>query len=548
MFINKPVAIYVRVSTDDQSERGTIESQIEFATKYCDLHELPIFKIYKDDGVTGTLPLQERPAASQLLQDAKNKRFDTLLVYKLDRLGRATRVILNAIHDFENHGVNLKSMTEPFDMNDASGRFTLTILAGVADLERSNILERMWIGTNRAARQGIWLGGIVPYGYFKNKAKMLEVNEAPLQGLNMSEAEVIRLIYALTVKEKMTTIKIADYLNALGIPPSYVARYSPDIGRRKNNTAGIWRPGRVLNMLKSTTYKGIHQYGKRTNKDREIIERAVPAIVDEDTWNKAQAVIKSNFVFSRRNTVHTYLLRNLIKCGKCGYNYHGTVSKNAKYYICNGRTSWRAKGQPKCYAKSINMDWMDEMVWNDCLHYINHPEIALNEFDQKENTQNSEDNFLKEKTLLIKRLKQKDIEKESILDLFRKKFITMKDVENQLSKIGKEIDTIKLHIENIDKKIAFNENVFSARESAEKFLISLREKVNSTAEKTIEFKREIITALVDKIIITTQNDDNDPEKQTVEIGIYYKFNKVNEESLNNLTKVVPCTDMGSLNR
>ena len=79
-----------------------------------------------------------------------------LLVYKLDRLGRATRVILNAIYDLEKYGVKLKSMTEPFDTGDASGRFLLTILTGVADLERSNILE------------GIWLGGIVPYEYFKN--------------------------------------------------------------------------------------------------------------------------------------------------------------------------------------------------------------------------------------------------------------------------------------------------------------------------------------------------------------------------------------------
>jgi len=86
-------------------------------------------------------------------------------------------VISNAIYDLEKYGVKLKSMTEPFDTGDASGRFLLTILAGVADLERSNILERMWLGANRSAREGIWLGGIVPYGYFKNDEKYLEIND-----------------------------------------------------------------------------------------------------------------------------------------------------------------------------------------------------------------------------------------------------------------------------------------------------------------------------------------------------------------------------------
>jgi len=104
------------------------------------------------------------------------------LVDKLDGLGRATRVILNAIYDLEKYGVKLKSMTEPFDTGDASGRFLLTILAGVTDLERSNILKR------------IWLGGIVPYGYFKNDEKYLEINDHIMPSCGMSEADIIRLM------------------------------------------------------------------------------------------------------------------------------------------------------------------------------------------------------------------------------------------------------------------------------------------------------------------------------------------------------------------
>ncbi|BAH44571.1 hypothetical protein BBR47_35940 [Brevibacillus brevis NBRC 100599] len=156
------LAVYARVNSDDQAERGTIENQLEFACKYADLHQLEIVKWYKDDGVTGTILLEARPAGRELLQDAKNGTIDLLLIYRLDRLGRSARIILNSVHDLESDGVKIRSMTEPFDTGDPSGRFLLTILAGVADLERETILERLWYGANRAARSGKWLGGIVP--------------------------------------------------------------------------------------------------------------------------------------------------------------------------------------------------------------------------------------------------------------------------------------------------------------------------------------------------------------------------------------------------
>jgi len=103
-------------------------------------------------------------------------------------------------------------MTEPFDTGDPSGRFLVTILAGVADLDRSSTLERLWNGANRAAREGKWLGGIVPFGYQKEDAYITPSTE-PMRGYYLSEVEVVRMVYRLTVEEHMSTKKIADYLN-----------------------------------------------------------------------------------------------------------------------------------------------------------------------------------------------------------------------------------------------------------------------------------------------------------------------------------------------
>jgi site-specific DNA recombinase len=213
------LAIYERTSSDDQAERGTIENLLEFARKYADLHQLEIVNWYKDDGVTGTIPLEARSAGRELLQDAKNGDFDLLLIYCLDRLGWSARIIINSVHELERNGVKIRSMTEPFDTGDPSRRFLLSILAGVADLERETIIERLWYGANRAARSGKWLGGIVPYGYRVESEGYLEVCENLLPQSDMTEAGVVSLIFHMLANQGHSCIKVADYWTLLASLP-----------------------------------------------------------------------------------------------------------------------------------------------------------------------------------------------------------------------------------------------------------------------------------------------------------------------------------------
>ena len=109
------VAVYLRVSTEEQRERQSIATQREFGERYTQLHSLAVYRVYADDGVSGTVALEKRSEGSQILLDAKLGKFDQLLVYKLDRLGRDTRLILNAVADLEKLGVRVRSMTEEFD-------------------------------------------------------------------------------------------------------------------------------------------------------------------------------------------------------------------------------------------------------------------------------------------------------------------------------------------------------------------------------------------------------------------------------------------------
>src|SRR5918998_3255312 len=109
------VALLLRVSSEEQRDRETIEIQDEFLRQYCELYSLRVADIYEDDGISGTIPLHERPEGRRLLEDAKAGKFDVLLVYKLDRLGRSLLVIVDAHDRLQAAGVSLRSATEPID-------------------------------------------------------------------------------------------------------------------------------------------------------------------------------------------------------------------------------------------------------------------------------------------------------------------------------------------------------------------------------------------------------------------------------------------------
>jgi site-specific DNA recombinase len=234
------VALYLRVSTEEQRERQSIETQREFGDKYCQLNQLPIETFYVDDGVSGTVPLENRPGGKRILEDARQRRFDQLLVFRLDRLGRETRLILNAVAELEKYDIRVKSMTEEFDTATSTGRLMLTMLSGFAAHERDAIRERSIAGTNRVAEAGAWLGGIVPYGYRKVGEKIsarLVIADEKMPGFVLSEADVIRSIYRMAAVERKSCFRIADFLTKLRVPCAYTRDGRQLLrGKRKQNT------------------------------------------------------------------------------------------------------------------------------------------------------------------------------------------------------------------------------------------------------------------------------------------------------------------------
>lgn len=484
----KKLAIYCRVSSDDQKERGTIENQVETLDAYVSIKDdLIIYKRYLDDGVSGTIPLNNRPAGAELIKDASAGLFDAVLVWKVDRFGRDTLSGLQAVEELRKYNVEIISMSEPFELNTPTGRFQFTMYLGMAELERNNILDRMYLGATIAAKKGKWLGGIVPYGYNVNKDGYLEIKE--------DEAVIIKKIFDLYTEDKLSSLKIASYLTAEGIPSSC----GTGKGKRTKNVSGKWNVSSIQRILKSTTYKGIHEYGKRGTRRKETILREVPVIVSEEQWNKAAELRNKNQIESMRNTTgRDYLLRLKMKCEICGHTFYGiSYRSRTDVYACGGKTNSRKLIDGiKCDNANVPADMIEKEIWRECEEILLNYESYLDDFNTKKENKNDEIDNLDN---LKKSLHDKNAEKNNILSLYRKGIIDDEELEEQILDIKKEEKKIKDLIKVLDIKNKTIEDKNNLIKSIISKLDHYRNKLNNL---TLDDKKDIINFLVKEIKVS----------------------------------------------
>jgi site-specific DNA recombinase len=330
------------------------------------------------------LALEDRPAASKMLAALRAGDLQGIVVWKLDRLARDPAIVLPISRELDRRGLVLLSVTETVDVSSAAGEFGTTVLSAAARYERRLIIERSIAGSNRVAREGKWLGGIVPYGYRLDTDRCLTVSEVPIPGLPLSEADVVRQIFKRCGVDGWGTVKIASELNALHVPTTY-ARDERSVamgdvlgtrgaGKRRRRTAGTWSPGAVLRLLHSEAYAGTHRYGRRSARKRDLIARPVKPIVSPAQYERAQAQLRANFRFAVRHSRKAYLLRGLLTCGQCGHALIGTHYKtrlgDVLQYTCCSHP--REQLRPR-----IRADTIETAIWNDVMDFVEHPSKTL---------------------------------------------------------------------------------------------------------------------------------------------------------------------------
>src|SRR6266508_2197437 len=163
------VCLYLRISTDEDHQPTSLRTQRERLERYCQaMDDWHIVHAFEDQASGVTL---ERPGLAQALGLARERRFDLLLVYRVDRLSRKVRQLAGLAEELDRLGIVLKSATEPLDTGSAAGRMMLQMLGVFAEFEHATIVDRVTAGLERRVREGRWATGRLPFGYRRNERK-----------------------------------------------------------------------------------------------------------------------------------------------------------------------------------------------------------------------------------------------------------------------------------------------------------------------------------------------------------------------------------------
>jgi site-specific DNA recombinase len=368
--MSKAAAIYVRVSTDDQAERGySLPSQIEACQKFASQKGLDVAAVYQDD-ISGAKPIGGRPEGGQLQAAIYAGQIKTVIVFCVDRLSRDIVDLLTVVRDWLQLGVEIYAL----DMGQVKSELDVVfvIKAWQGGDERQKIIERTTRGKREKAKAGKVVGtGQAPYGYDYKDGELF---------INDSQARIVRMIFDWYINgdensNMMNLIGIARRLTEMGIPTPSESRGL--YGKRTRR--GSWVHVSVHYIIKSETYCGVFRYGKEKGhhggmrpKDEHVLV-SVPPIVTRETWERAQARRSYNSKIARRRMKREYLLRGLILCG-CGRVMVGTHEK----YCCTRRYNPTGNKEP-CTEPLVRGAIIEPVTWNYIMKLVKDPQ----QFEEK---------------------------------------------------------------------------------------------------------------------------------------------------------------------
>lgn len=413
------VAAYCRVSTQEQVNDGySLDEQAERLQKYCSAMGWDVFKVYVDGGFSGASI--DRPALKDLIDDVQDHKIEKVVVYKLDRLSRSQKDTLYLIEDvFLKNNCDFVSMCENFDTSSPFGKAMIGILAVFAQLEREQIKERMQMGKDSKAKQGLYHGyNNVPIGY--------EYIDGLLK-VEPNEAELVRKIYEMYA-QGYSYSSITKYFNDAGLYPHF--------GRP-------WSRITVRRLIMSETYIGMIPHRG------QWVEGIHEPIISKELWNECKRIRdKRAHEFANVNAINgqaTAYLTGLIFCKHCGARYAKltktrTLKKtgHTQYfkYCCNSRakrTNSLVK-DPNCKNKIWKMEELDAIIFDEIRKLAVDPSIF------EEITKPQKSNFNKQCKDKIAKI---DKQMSKLMDLYLVDEIPVETIQAKVSALQKQKDKLK---------------------------------------------------------------------------------------------------------
>lgn len=469
--INK-VALYVRVSTTSQMEEGySIEEQKAKLESYCDIKDWHIYKVYTDGGFSGSTT--ERPALEQLIKDAQSKLFDTVLVYKLDRLSRSQKDTLYLIEDiFLKNNIEFVSLLENFDTSTPFGRAVIGLLSVFAQLEREQIKERMQLGKLGRAKAGksmMWAKTSYGYNYDKETGSM---------NVNEYEALAVKEIYS-SYLAGMSITKLRDKINE----------------EYPKNPAWSYRT--IRGILANPVYCGLNQYKGQTFQGTH---KPIISLVDfEQTQRelaKRQQTAKE--LSNPRPFQAKYMLSGLAQCGYCHAPLKvilGAVRKDGsrfKRYECYQRHPRNTSGvtvyndNKKCESGYYDMELLEHYVLTRIAQLQNDPDKIKELFS--DDTSPAVD-----RQAIQKQIDSLTLKLSKLNDLYLDDRITLDELRSKSADFIKQRSSLEDEI----KKASTDKQV-GQRKKIEKLLDA-----SSVFEMSYDNQKVIVRELIDKVQVTS---------------------------------------------
>jgi site-specific DNA recombinase len=538
---NRLIAIYARVSTSNQEQEGTIETQLCELNRFAKEKDYTIVQTYTDDGWSGDS--LARPALDQMREDAKKKIWDAVLIYDPDRLARRYSYQELVMDELKERGVDVLFVTVPEAKTDED-KIMYGMRGLFAQYERVKITERFRLGKVRKAREGNVMTSEAPYGYSyipkRGKKGDVDFVEGHYE-INEYESDVVRKMFSWVADEGLALRGVVKRLQEQKILP-------------RKSKRGVWNTSTLSTLLRNRTYIGEAHYGasyavvpenptskeqyrkikktsRRMKPESEWIKIPVQGIIDIDLFDRVVKKLADNVMMSKRNTKNEYLLSRKIWC-TCGCRRQGEGPLHGRYlyYRCTNRVK-SSPLPPKCKSRGLNAREIDEIVWKKVAGLMSSPSLLRKQFSKW--TQQKEKGSDGSSGISIDQTKKEAIKLRKQIERYTKAYgenvITLDQLKGYLEPIKERISVLN---KQISKEGIRNQEVqpFITIDNKDISSFAIRAK---KVLKNLNFKskKAIVMSVIDKVVGT-------PEQ--LQIYGYIPVTNINVFTSNRNSRITKC--------
>ena len=506
-------AIYARVSSARQKEQETIGSQTTALREHAEQLglEVPPQWVFCDDGHSGATLV--RPALEKLRDLVAQVPVEVVLVYSPDRLARKYAYQALLIEEFAKAGTSVMFVKGP-SSESPEDALLVQFQGMIAEYERAQIIERTRRGKTHRARQGTVnvLSG-APFGY--HYVRKNEHADARYEVV-VHEAAIVAELFRRYVEDGATIADLARWLTATAVPtrtgkscwdrsviwgmlrnPAYAGRACFGKTMRTGDQPGLNRTARLAGRSTPKSYSV-------TDRPREDwLEIAVPALVVEDTWQRAQRRLAENKRYAARNSKVPSLLQGLAACASCGYAYyrgHTTTTAGNKiyYYRCLGSDNYRYQNGRVCDNKPVRTDYLDTLVWDHIMGLLANPTLIRAEIDRRLDQLRTADPTTAQQQRLEQALAKASAAITRLIKAYQEELISLDELRERMPELRSRETSLRNQLDALASQLVDREAYLQLATGLEDFLDQLHTNAGTT---TIPEQQRVLRLLVKDVLI-----------------------------------------------